>query len=91
MRLSLYNRKTRTRMEREARKATRTKLVVNSDTMMRKTCIVTDMNGREIARNVVTASFDRLAAEYEVVASRMRRAYPRSYIFCDRSEGTIVQ
>ena len=86
MLVQTYNKSTAARIRSRAAK----RGVVYSDTMMRKTCIVKDMNGRDIDRKRVECSAAALERCYEAARAEMVAKYPRAYIFCDASDGVVV-
>lgn len=88
--MNLYNSKTRAQMRKAWKQAEAQRVRVTADTMMRKTCIVSDMNGRQIDRLEVTTQAGSLDRRYGEAVELMLKLHPRAYIFCDHSEGRIV-
>ena len=91
--MNFYNPRIRQRIARQGKKAQR--VVVNANTVKRKTLIVHDWNGREIERHVVTSPWNHIDREYGNVFAAVARAFAdhgrRVRLFCDRSEGVVVQ
>lgn len=90
MHINLYNRRTRNRIAREQRKRLEAMPKINSDTIMRKTLIVQDWNGRELHRVVITVPANKLEKAYLAAYGQAIVDYPRARYFCDASEGVIV-
>lgn len=89
--MNLYNSKTRAQMRKAWKAAEKLRVKVTPETMMRKTCIVKDLDGREIDRLEVVTQAGDLDRRYGQAVELMVKLHPRRNIFCDFSEGRIVQ
>lgn len=90
MHINLYNKATRNRIAREQRKRLAAMPKITCDTIMRKTLIVQDWNGRELHRVVITVPANKLEKAYLAAYGQALKAFPRARFFCDNSDGVIV-